>query len=802
MATLTEQAINSTTKAPGVVQKAAIEFPKSSSTSLYVGDLALDVTEPVLFEHFSALAPVSSVRVCRSALTRESLGYAYVNFQSNADAERAMAELNYSLIKERPCRIMWSQRDPAVRRTNVGNIFIKNLSQDVTARILYETLKAFGAIFSCKIAMNPAGESKGYAFVHFETAEAAQTAISTINGIDLHGRVVEVVPYVPKTQRSGPEWNNLFVKNLPKTWGDMQLSEAFSIYGEIISSVTSKSETGASKGFGFVCFSDHEAAKKAEAALNGKEVPGEPVSPPLPRAKTATTPAVAGAAATAEEKADSKPASDDNSGDATAQPSQPEKATTVKLFVGRAIKRVERERLAREKAEVARRERLTRTQGCNLYVRNIDEGMDDAQLRDVFSPFGTITSAIISRDRDGRSKLFGYVCFSSAEEANKALNALHHKLVQGKPLYVAIWQSADQRAANTEADRRRTTNVAGNNAGLAGVARGAPPAQVANANPMSSAAVQQMAALSGAPNGNAMHPIMQFFQSMQLMQQQQAGLPPGQQQQQLLALSNYMQNMQQQAQAQGRIGAPFGNMQGPNGIRPQTQGAPGFNQMALLNPALQQQQLQQQQANFQQQQVQQQAASAQNRGNNNNNLARRPGFNGPPQTMQQATNVPRVVSAGGAQAGMMNMQQVPPQNRQNQVPMTAPGAAVRGGPNGPRLPSAAPPAILQNARNNQGIVQQQQAVSAPGPHDDTVNFAQQVASMPNITDQKNYVGERLFFKIQASQPEKVGKITGMLLDGMEVSELIHLLESENDLNARVKEALDVLRAHQDDAPKA
>merc|ERR1711981_376433 len=384
--------------------------------SLYVGDLAKDVTEAMLFEKFSSAGPVLSIRVCRDMISRMSLGYAYVNFQQPADAERALDTMNFDVLKGRPIRIMWSQRDPSLRRSGVGNVFIKNLDKSIDNKAMYDTFSAFGNILSCKVAQDGDGTSKGYGFVHFETEEAAMNAIQKVNGMLLNEKKVFVGRFVPRKEREkelgekAKKFTNVYIKNFGEDLGDEKLKEVFSKFGKITSYKVVKEkdlaqhaegaeimadESGKNKGFGFVSFEDSESAEKAVDELNGVEMFG----------KT--------------------------------------------LYVGRAQKKAERQQELKKKFEQLKLERLNRYQGVNLYVKNLDDSIDDERLRKEFSPYGTITSARVSvMSEDGRSKGFGFVCFSSPEEATKAVTEMNGRIIVAKPLYVALAQRKEDRKAH------------------------------------------------------------------------------------------------------------------------------------------------------------------------------------------------------------------------------------------------------------------------------------------------------------------------------------------------------------------
>merc|ERR1711976_687771 len=275
-----------------------------------------------------------------------------------------------------------------------------NLDKTIDNKAMYDTFSAFGNILSCKVAQDTSsGESKGYGFVHFETEEAALSAIQKVNGMLLNGKKVFVGRFVPRKEREvelgekARRFTNVYIKNISDEYDEIKLTDLFEKYGKISSVKVMKAEDGKTKGFGFVSFETPEEAQTAVDDLNGKDMDGKTV------------------------------------------------------YCGRAQKKAERQAELKKKFDALKQERMQRYQGVNLYVKNLDDTIDDDRLRKEFAPFGTITSAKVMCE-DGRSKGFGFVCFSSPEEATKAVTEMNGRIIVAKPLYVALAQRKEDRKAH------------------------------------------------------------------------------------------------------------------------------------------------------------------------------------------------------------------------------------------------------------------------------------------------------------------------------------------------------------------
>ncbi|PON82028.1 Polyadenylate binding protein [Trema orientale] len=597
------------------------------TTSLYVGDLDQIVTDAQLYDLFNQMGQVVSVRVCRDLSTRRSLGYGYVNYSNPQDAARALDLLNFTPLNGRPIRIMYSHRDPSIRKSGAGNIFIKNLDKGIDHKALLDTFSAFGNILSCKVATDSSGQSKGYGFVQFDNEESALKAIEKLNGMLLNDKQVFVGPFLRKQERESAtdksKFNNVFIKNLSESTNEEDLSRIFGEFGELTSVVVMRDADGKSRCFGFVNFENVDDAARAVESLNGK-------------------------------KFDDK-----------------------EWFVGKAQKKSEREVELKLKFEQSMKEAADKYQGANLYIKNLDDSISDEKLKELFSHYGTITSCKVMRDPNGISRGSGFVAFSTPEEASRALGEMNGKMVASKPLYVALAQRKEDRRARLQAQ------------------------------------FSQMRPVAIAPS---VAPRMPLY-------------PPG---------------------GPG-LGQQIFYGQGPPAIIPSQ---PGFGYQQQLVPGM------------------------------------RPGGAPMPNffvpMVQQGQQGQR---PGGRRGGAVQQNQQPVPLMQQQM---LPRGRVYRYPPGRGLPDVPMPGVAGGMFSVPfdmgGMPLRDTALSQPVP---IGALATALANAPP-EQQRTMLGENLYPLVEQLEPDNAAKVTGMLLE-MDQTEVLHLLESPEALKAKVAEAMEVLR---------
>ncbi|KAH7296902.1 hypothetical protein KP509_26G044100 [Ceratopteris richardii] len=365
----------------------------SSQSSLYVGDLNVSITEHELYELFSRVGHVVSVRVNRNQATNSA--YAYVNYTCPEFAQEAHSSLNYTMLHGKQMRIMNVDPDPTQRKSGAANIYVKNLDPLVDNKILHDTFSAYGQILSCRVATNDAGESKGHGYVQFEQEEAASKAIQEANGLLLLEKEIFVGPFMKREERelaaSPSKFNNVYVKSFSDATTDADLYRIFGDFGSITSAVVMRDTNGNSKGFGFVNFENADDAVRAVENLNGKFIDGK------------------------------------------------------EWYVGRAQKKSERQLELRERFELNHRDRTEKQKNVNVYVKNLDANVDERVLKDFFSSIGHVVSTKIIRLPDGQSKGIGFVQYSSPDDARKAISEMNGVKLGSKPLFVARAQRKEDR---------------------------------------------------------------------------------------------------------------------------------------------------------------------------------------------------------------------------------------------------------------------------------------------------------------------------------------------------------------------
>jgi len=453
---------------------------------LFVSGLDKKVNENMLYQLFNEYC-VSYIKIAKDHITRESFGYAFIGFKNKVKAEQALQNLNYSRLCQKTLRISWYNREPNNFRNHPeNNIFVKNISKDVTPREFDEYFSKFGNIISAKIAEDEEGESMGYGFVLYENEENAKKAIAECHGKIWKNKKLFVCQFQKNRPRKPLRFNNLYVRNIPKNWSEDDVRNYFSKYGEISSMLVKspdpsklnknlpeeKRKNIINHKYAFVCYKSLDGpAENAVAKVPylklfdesyNKKI--EEFAEILRKQKVKEENVYKCACYIDENKLaekinnprelkkiidDFNKLIDDNEGEYVI------KDKTDRLYCCQALKRSERDKKLKKLYERIKKKIKEKYKFCNLYVKNLPADFTDQKLIDLFGKYGPIRSAKVVKNEISSNylfikktiRVFAYVCYFEPSKAQEAKQQLKDKalIINGPRLYIDYHQNKEER---------------------------------------------------------------------------------------------------------------------------------------------------------------------------------------------------------------------------------------------------------------------------------------------------------------------------------------------------------------------
>lgn len=191
---------------------------RNQQATVWIGGLAEQCTEELVWELMCQAGPVVSVNMPRDKITQMHAGYAFCEFVDSDTADYAVRIINMLKLYGKPLRVNKAavdQKDQPEQGFS-ANLFIGNLDPDTDEKTLYDTFSRFGAVLSAKVMVDEDGKPRGFGFVSFDSFESADSAIEGMNGQYINNRPIHASYAYKKDgtkgERHGSESERLLAK--------------------------------------------------------------------------------------------------------------------------------------------------------------------------------------------------------------------------------------------------------------------------------------------------------------------------------------------------------------------------------------------------------------------------------------------------------------------------------------------------------------------------------------------------------------------------------------------------------------
>ena len=326
----------------------------------------------------------------------------------------------------------------------------------------------------------------GYGFVLYDSADAAKSAIDECNGKEWKGKKIFVAQFVKNRPKKPVRYNNIYVRNIPKTWSEDDIKKYFEKYGKISSMIVrtpdasklnaaipeEKKKQILDHQYAFVCFESLDgpavnAVNKVPYLKIGNDEYNNKIEElvDLLKKQEIKEENLYKCACYIEENNLSDKVKDENElkkamDDFIKLIAENDNVYMIKdkkdrLDCCQALKKAERAKKLKQLYEKIKKKIKEKYKFCNLYVKNLPDDYKDEELKELFGKYGEIRSAkVVKKEMVSnylgikRSvKVFGFVCFFEASKAQEAKSKLNGYALNtsGPKLYVDYHQTKQER---------------------------------------------------------------------------------------------------------------------------------------------------------------------------------------------------------------------------------------------------------------------------------------------------------------------------------------------------------------------
>jgi len=170
---------------------------------VYVGSISFELKEDTIRQAFLPFGPIKSINMSWDPVTQKHKGFAFVEYDLPEAAQLSLEQMNGVMLGGRNIKVVGRPSNMPQAQSVIdeiteeakqyNRIYVASIHPDLTEDDIKSVFEAFGPIKSCKLQQGSSPHRhKGYGFIEYETKQAAQEAIASMNLFDLGGQYLRV----------------------------------------------------------------------------------------------------------------------------------------------------------------------------------------------------------------------------------------------------------------------------------------------------------------------------------------------------------------------------------------------------------------------------------------------------------------------------------------------------------------------------------------------------------------------------------------------------------------------------------